>query len=141
MTTRTEIFLAVIAVATLTMAVVQVGIIVVAGMLARRISKMADQVERDMRPLFAHLNAIGRDAARATALASAQVERADKLFGDLAVRVEQTFSTVQGSLGAPAREGRAIVSAFRAALQVLLQLRQPARGRQGRSEDEEALFI
>lgn len=141
MTTKTEIFLGVIALATLTMAIVQVGIIVVAGMLARRLARLADQVEREIKPIFGHLNAIGRDAARATALATAQVERADKLFGDFAVRVEQTLNTVQASLGAPAREGRAIFSAFRAGLQVIRELRQNARTRRGRSDDEDALFI
>lgn len=141
MTPRTEILLGVIAIAMLTIAVVQVGIIVVAGVLARRLSRLADQVEQEIKPLFGHLNAIGRDAARATALASAQVERADKLFGDFAVRVEQTLNTLQTSLATPAREGRAILSACRAAFQAIRELRQNARSRQGRGEDEEALFI
>jgi hypothetical protein len=140
-TPRMELLLGVIALATLTMAIVQVGIIVAAGMLARRVSRLADQVERELTPLFGHLNAIGRDAARATALASAQVERADKLFADLAARVEQTLNTLQGSLAAPAREGRALLIAWRAGFQVLREMRQNARARQGRGEDEEALFI
>jgi hypothetical protein len=140
-TARTEILLGVIAIAMLTIAVVQVGIIVVAGMLARRLSRLADQVEREIKPLFGHLNAMGRDAARATALASAQVERADKMFGDFAGRIEQTLSTLQTSLSAPAREGRAILSACRAGFQAIRELRQNARSRQGRGEDEEALFI
>src|SRR6185437_1945640 len=42
--TKAEVFLGVIALATLTMAVVQVGIIVAAGVLARRLSRLADQV-------------------------------------------------------------------------------------------------
>ena len=141
MTTRTEILLGVIALATLTIAVVQVGIIVVAGMLARRLSRLTDQVERELTPLFGHLNAIGRDAARATALASAQVERADVLFADVAARIEQTLNTLQGSLVKPVREGRAILSACRAGFQVLRELRHNARARQGRSDDEDALFI
>jgi hypothetical protein len=45
---------------------------------------------------------------------------------------------VQSSIVAPAREGRAMMSAFKAALQVLRDLR---RGRQGRGDDEDALFI
>jgi hypothetical protein len=140
-TTWTEILLGVIALATLTIAIVQVGIIVAAGMLALRLGLLTDQVEQEIKPLFGHLNAIGRDAARATALASAQVERADRLFADVSLRVEQTLSTVQTSLGAPAREGRAILSAFRAGLQVIRELRQNARARQGRGEEEDALFI
>jgi hypothetical protein len=140
-TTRTEILLGVIALATLTIAIVQVGIIVVAGMLARRLARLADQVEREITPLFGHLNAIGRDAARATALASAQVERADRMFADVADRVEQTLNTFQSSLATPAREGRAIISAWRAGFQAIRDMRQNARARQGRGEDEDALFI
>jgi hypothetical protein len=140
-TARTEIFLGIIAVATLAIAIVQIGIVVAAGLLARRVSRLADQVEREIQPLFAHLNAIGRDASRAAHLATAQVERADKLFSDFAVRIEQTLNTVQRSVGAPAREGRALLSAFRAGLQAIRELRQNARGRQGRGEDEDALFI
>jgi hypothetical protein len=139
-TARTEIFLGVIAVATLAMAIVQIGVIVAAGMLARRILRLADRVEREVTPLFGHLNAIGRDASRATALAAAQVERADKLFSDLTVRVEQTVTIVQTSLRAPVREGRALVGAFRAGLRAVREARA-ARRRQSRAEEDDALFI
>lgn len=141
MSERTELFLGIIATATLVIALVQVGLIVAAGLLARRVTRLADQVEREMKPIFAHLNAIGKDASRAAALATAQVERADRLFADISVRIEQALDTVQGSLGAPAREGRAIMSAFRAAMQAIRDLRQNARGRQSRSDEEDALFI
>jgi hypothetical protein len=139
-TARTEIFLGVIAVATLAMAIVQIGVIVAAGMLARRILRLADRVEQEVTPLFGHLNAIGRDASRATALAAAQVERADKLFSDLTVRVEQTVTIVQASLRAPVREGRALVGAFRAGLRAVREMRA-ARRRQSRAEEDDALFI
>ena len=139
--TSTEVFLGVIAAATLVIAVVQVGIIVAAARLAGRVERLADDVARELKPLSAHLNAIGRDAARAAALAAGQVERADRLFGDFAVRVEQTLSSVQSTLNAPAREGRALLSAFRAALKAIRDLRQTGRTRPGRGDDEDALFI
>jgi hypothetical protein len=133
-----DVFLGVIAVATLAMAVAHVGVIIAAGLMARRVGRMVDQLERDVKPLFSHLNAIGADASRAVALATAQVERADRMVADLAVRVEQTLNMVQTSIGAPAREGRAMMSAFRAAMQALREVR---RGRQGRGDDEDPLFI
>jgi hypothetical protein len=126
-------------VATLAIAVAQIGVIIAAGMMARRVGRVVEQIERDLKPLFGHINAIGNDASRAVALATAQVERADKLFGDLAVRVDQTLNAVQSSIATPAREGRAMMSAFKAALQVLRDLRSPRR--QGRGDDEDALFI
>lgn len=135
-----DVFLGVIAVATLAIAVAQIGVIVAAGLMARRVGRMVEQLERDVKPLFGHLNAIGSDASRAVALATAQVERADKLFADVAVRVEQTMNVVQASIGGPAREGRAMMGAFRAALQAIRELRH-GRARQGRGDDEDALFI
>lgn len=141
MSTWADVFLGIIAVATLAMAIVQIGVIVAAGRLARRVDTLAKQIEREVHPLFGHLNAIGRDASRAAALATAQVERADKLFGDVAARVEQALDNVQETLGAPAREGRAFLSAFKAAFQAIRDMRRDARSRQARGDDEDALFI
>jgi hypothetical protein len=137
----TDIFLGVIALATLATALAQIAVLVAAGRIARRVERLADQFEQDVKPLFGHLNAIGRDAARAASLATAQVERADLLFSGLAVRIEQALSSVQASMAAPAREGRAMLSAFRAALQVVREFRHSGRSRQGRGDDEDALFI
>jgi hypothetical protein len=135
-----DVFLGVIAVATLAIAVAQIGVIIAAGLMARRIGRMVEQIERDVKPLFGHLNAIGADASRAVALATAQVERADKLFGELASRIEQTVTVVQASIDRPAREGRAMMGALRAAMQAIRELRH-ARAGHGRGEDDDALFI
>jgi hypothetical protein len=136
-----DVFLGVIAGATLLTAIAQIAVIVVAGRAARRVAQLAEQFERDMKPVFVHLNAIGRDAARAASLAAAQVERADKLFSDVALRFEHTVATVQDTVIGPVREGRALISAFRAAMQAVRDLRQNGRARQGRGDDEDALFI
>ena len=133
------IFLGIIAVATFAMALVQVAVIVAAGRIARRVDRLANQVERELKPLVSHLDAIGRDASRAVALAVTEVERADRLFADLAQRIEQILITVQAAIVAPVREGRALVTGFRAALEVLRDLR--ARRARQRAEDEDALFI
>jgi hypothetical protein len=138
-TPRAEIFLGVIAFATAAMAIVQIGVIVAAGRLARRVERLANQVEHELKPLFAHANAIGRDAARAMTLATAQVERADQLFADLVVKIDETVSTVQASLIAPAREGRALLAALGAAVGAIRAARN--RVRQTRADDEDALFI
>jgi hypothetical protein len=130
-------FLGVIAVATLGTAIVQVGLVVYAGRLARRLTKMVDDVDRELKPLLGSANAIGRDAARATALAVAQVERADRLFGDLAMRIDETLYTVQQIIIAPAREWVAILTGLRTAVGVF----RGFRSGQKRTDDEEALFI
>jgi hypothetical protein len=131
-----EVFLGIIAVATLAMAIVLVGVLVAASRLARRVGRILDQLEPELQPLFNHLNAIGRDASRAAALATAQVERVDRLFGDLAQRLDQTLRSYQMVLDLPAREGRAILSALAAAFQAMR-----GRPRRARSEEDDALFI
>jgi hypothetical protein len=136
-----DVFLGVIAAATLAMAIAQVGVMVAAGLLARRVERLTDTFEQEMRPLFGHLNAIGRDASRATALATAQVERVDRLFTDVAAKVEEGVASLQSTIGGPAREGRALLLAFRAAFEVLREVRGNRRSRQGRGDDEDALFI
>ena len=135
MSAWSEIFLGVIAVATLAMAIVLVGVVVAASRLARRLGRLLDQLDTEVKPLFDHLDAIGRDASRATALATAQVERIDRLFADLAQRLDQTLQGFQGILHVPAREGRAALAALAAAFRAMR-----ARPRQ-RSEEEDALFI
>ena len=136
-----DVFLGIIAVATLAIAIVQIGVVVAAGRLARRIDTLTEQFEREVKPLFGHLNAIGRDASRAAALATAQVERADALFADVALRVEQALNNVQSTIGKPAREARALLSAFKAAFHAIRDLRHDGRGRHGHGDDEDALFI
>ena len=135
-----DIFLGVIAVATLATAIVQVGVLVAAGRLARRLSRLVDDVEREMVPIFGHLNAIAKDASKAAAVATAQVERVDSLFADLSQRLEQMFDGFQASLAIPAREGRAIATALRATFQALRDSRG-SRRRRSRADDEDALFI
>jgi hypothetical protein len=135
-----EVFLGIIALSTLVTAVMQVGVLIAAGRLARRLGRLADQAERELRPTFDHVNAIARDASRAVALATAQVERADQLFTDVSKRIEETLTSVQSTIIAPAREGKALLSALRAAIAVVREARRRSRARQ-RGEDEDALFI
>ena len=135
-----NLYLGIIAVATLAIAIAQIGVMVVAGILVRRISRLTDRVEHEIRPLFGHVNAIGRDAARTTALAAAQMERADQVIADLVVRLDQTLNTLQAAASIPAREGRAIVAALRAAVQAVRDMRRSGR-RRSRGDEEDALFI
>ncbi len=134
------VLLGVIAVATLIIAVVQVGVLIAAGLLARRLDRLANTVERDLKPVLGHVNAIGRDMARAAALATSQVERADRLFSDLNGRVEQGLDNVRQAVTRPAREGLAILSAVQAALGAF-RSPPPASRVRPRGDDEDALFI
>jgi hypothetical protein len=132
-------FLGVIAVATLATAILQVGLIVYTGRLMRRLTAAVDEFERELKPLVATANAIGRDAARVASLAVSQMERADQLFASVATRVEETAATVQDTILGPAREGKALWAGLRTAIAVLLRIR--GRSQEKRTEDEESLFI
>jgi hypothetical protein len=135
-----QLFLGVIALATLILAIVQVGVLIAAGLLARRVRRLLEQVERELQPAFAHVNSISRDAARAAAITVAQFERVDQVAADLKRRVDDAMTFVQSGLVAPVREGRAVMSALQAAVDVLRDARRRARTRQ-RADEEDALFI
>ena len=141
-----EIWLAVIAVAVAIMAVIQVGMVVAGLRAARRIGRIASELESGVKPLIAHLTTVSSEASRAATMAAAQVERFDVLVSDFSNRIDQTLTTAQRFVTGPAREGMAIVAGVRAAVSALQGLREASRRRSAvRSaageEEEESLFI
>jgi hypothetical protein len=134
-----EIFLGIIAFATLATALMQIGALVAAARLAKRLERVAARVEQEMKPLAVHLDKMGHDATRITSLAAIQVERVDALFAGVADRVDQTVGSVQSAVATPAREGAAILAGLRAALDALKNPR--ARRPRSRGDEEDALFI
>jgi hypothetical protein len=87
--------------------------------------------------VFEHLNAIGRDASRAASLATAQVERVDRLVTGLGLRLDEAFQNFQATLAGPAREGFAVLSAVGAAIRAV----RDSRSGRTRAEEDDALFI
>jgi hypothetical protein len=134
------VFLGVIAAATLAMAVVQVGVVIAAARLAKRVERLADEVHAEIKPLVARAHAIAQDAQRAASLAAAQVERVDAMMSDLARRVDETAGVLQRAIVAPVREGLAIIAGVKAGLALLRGSRPSAPGA-GRVDEEDALFI
>jgi len=82
----TDVFLGVIALATLAAAIMQTAVLVAAGRLARRMERFVDHADQELKPIIGHLDAIGRDASRAASLATAQVDFQQHVFGDLIKR-------------------------------------------------------
>ncbi len=135
-----ETFLAVIALATLLTALIQIGAIVVAIRLGHQARKVLESVQEEIRPLAVRVSAIADEAARTAALATAQAQKIDRLVTDLSRRVEETTAVVQEAIVTPAREGLAILAAVRAGVAALRGLRDMPR--HGRTADEEdPLFI
>jgi hypothetical protein len=136
-----SVFLAVIALATIVMALIQVGAIIAALRLAKQAQAVITSVQQDVKPLVARANAIAEEASRTVALATAQAQKIDRLVTDLSARVEETAAIVQQAIVTPAREGLAIVAAIRAGLGALRGLHE-AHPRHGRAaEEEDPLFI
>ena len=133
------VFLGIIAAATLVTSILQIAVLLAAGQLLRRMGRFVDVIEQEAKPILDHLHSISRDASRAAALATLQVERVDHLFGILTARVEETLETVQTAVLKPAREVSALMAGLRAALEVVRDLRGSRRKRG--SEDEDTLFI
>ena len=136
-----EVFLGVIALATFTMAAIQVGVIVYGMGVARRVNQLLTEVEREMKPLAESVNTIARDAARISSLAAGQVERVDRLVNDLTFRIEQTATTVQDAILRPLREGAAIMAGVKAVIEVFRELTGRSNPTPTRKEDEDTLFI
>ena len=139
MNTWSVVFLGIIAVATLATAIVQIGLLVAAGLLARRVGRFVDEVEREVRPIIGHLNSVSRDASRAAAIAVSQVERVDALVSDVAEKIDQTITTIHSAIVTPAREGRAWIIGFQAVMAAIREFKNPSRTRT-RDEDD-GLFI
>jgi len=149
-----DVFLGVIAVATMVMALIQVGAIVVAAKVVRRAHEAVgtaqativtaqqtiSSVRDEIRPLIVKANAIADEASTTAALATAQVQKIDRLVTDLARRVDETSVIVQQAIVTPAREGLAILAAVKAAVSTL-RAGADWRRRTSRSEEEDPLFI
>lgn len=140
MTGTTDLFLGIIAVATLVMALIQVGAIIAAARLGRRMQQMVTTMQEEVRPLIARANSVAEEASKTAVIASAQAEKIDKLVTDLTRRVDETSIVVQQAIVTPARETLALVAGLKAGMAALRGLRD-FRGRTGRVEEEDPLFI
>jgi len=109
----TEVFLGLIALAVLAMAAGQVVAAVFAARAVRSLGETVSRLERDVRPIVANVQAMSADAARAAAIATAQVERAERLLNDASKRVEETMGAVQRTILGPARDGMAIIQSIK----------------------------
>ncbi len=146
MSETAELLLGVIAVAVAIMAIIQVGAIIAGLRIARRVEQLATEIDTSVKPLIANLTTMSAEASRAASLAAAQVEKLDRVFGEVAARVDHTLAAAQQFIAGPAREGMAIVAGVKAAISALHGLREASRRRSAAravqfEEEEESLFI
>ena len=138
--TSSELFLAIIALSTLTMALVQVGAIVAILKIARQTQQAVADLQREVQPLIAKASAVADEATRTATLVTAQTQKIDRLLTDFTVRFDKTSAVVQQAIVTPAREGMALIAGLKAALGALQSMRERTRNGRG-AEEEDPLFI
>jgi len=136
-----EVFLGIIALATLAMAVLQIGAALTVSRLARDAQKTFTSVQDDVKPLIAKVSALADEANKTASLAKVQAEKIDLLVTTLTRRIDETSVVVQQAVMTPAREGLAILAAIKAGLGALRGFRDIAPGQGRHAEDEDPLFI
>jgi hypothetical protein len=139
-----ELFLGIIAFAVLIMALIQIGAIFAGIRLARRVDRLATQLDQEIKPLIANLTSLTSEAARAASLAAKQAERLDRVFGEMVQRVDQTLAAAQAFVNGPARQGMAIMAGVKTVLDTFRTLREASRRRAASRpvvDEEESLFI
>ena len=144
MTDTGELLLGIIAFAVLVMALVQVIAIIAGIRLAKRVDQLTTQLDQEIKPLIANLNALSSEAARAAALAAKQAERLDRVFGELVGRVDETLAAAQEFVTGPARQGMAIMAGVKAVIDAFRGMRETSRRRTATRpavDEEESLFI
>lgn len=137
----TDLFLGIIAAAVLIMAVIQVGAVVMAARAAQNVRRLTSQLEHEIRPVLAHLQAAAADAKRSTAVVAGQVERVDGLVTDLSARLEQTFATIQTAVTGASHMSGAWIAGLKAVVSAIRDIRDTPRRRQAPVEDDSGLFI
>jgi hypothetical protein len=135
------LFLGGIAIATIVMALIQVGAIIVGVRLARRVSHLVTRVEQELSPTVRRLADMSGEASRAAAVAVQQVEKIDRLVTDASQRLDRALASVQGAIDVPAREGAAIAEGVRTSVRTWRELRRQQRAARFRPDDDDPLFI
>ena len=138
------IWLGVIAVSIALMAMIQIGLIIVSLRVARQLSAAADDIRKEIKPLVEKVHRIADDAARATSLASIQIERIDQILSTTTARVDEGLSILRNAIGGPLRQGYAVALAVRAAISAFSRrsdrdTRRPSSA--APRDEEDALFV
>lgn len=128
------IWIAVIAAATVVMAIVQVGVVVYGLRVGRRVNRLLDVVEREVRPALGRVDRMSADAERVTKAAAAQVDRVDRIVGRVADQAEGLLAMTRTSVVTPVSQGNAFLAGLRAALEAF---RRPVEAPGGSTDEPE----
>ena len=115
MSTTDTVLLGLIAAGVLLMAGGQVTAVIMAIRATRRVGDTPNRLEDSIRPIVSNVQQMSEDAARATAIATAQVAKAERMMDDVSRKIDETMDMVQHAILAPARNGMAMLEGLKAA--------------------------
>jgi hypothetical protein len=113
--TTDTVLLGLIAAGVLLMAGGQVTAVIMAIRATRRVGDTLNRLEDSIRPIVSNVQQMSEDAARATAIATAQVAKAERMMDDVSRKIDETMDMVQHAILAPARNGMAMLEGLKAA--------------------------
>jgi len=109
-----EVFLGVIAVATLVMALIQLCVLVAGIIAVKRLHEVLVRVEASVHPVLAHVDDLVVDATASIAAVRVQIDRVEQQAVNVLRRTDQAVQRVQDYVVTPAREGMALAAGARA---------------------------
>jgi hypothetical protein len=113
-----HVLLAILAISTLIMAVVQVEIVIAGFVLARRFTATFSKIEKAAMPLLSHVDAMATEGLATLETVRDQLGRVEHVTSDVMSRIDQTAQRLQSYVLRPARQGVALLAGARAVMQV-----------------------
>ena len=123
MTPNDHVFLAILAISTLILAVVQAAVVIAGFVLARRFTDAVSKMEKATLPLLSRLDAIAVEGLNTLESVRDQLGRVERATSDVMSRIDQTAQRVQSYVLTPARQGVALLAGARAVMQVFRRSR------------------
>ena len=94
----------------------RIGVVLFTSRLAKRVNRLVDVIEREIKPTLARVDTVSSDVARVTSLASNQAERLDQIASHLIEKIDEILTVAARSVFAPLKQGAGFLSGLRAAL-------------------------
>jgi hypothetical protein len=139
------VFLGIIALASVVQAGFLIALAVYGRRLARRVDALQVKLDREIAPVLANFDRVGRAAAEIADLVTLQARRLDLLLADTIEKVEEATTAVQQLVVRPLKPIGAIVAFLKGLQRGMDVYFQLGRGgtprRRAHGEDDEHLFI
>lgn len=123
MTPNDHLLLAVLAISTLMIAVVQAVVVIAVFIVARRLTAAVSKIESAALPVLAHADAMAAEGLTVLGAVRDQLGRIERATADALSRMDLTVQRLQSYVLTPARQGAALLAGARAVVQVFRRSR------------------